>query len=75
MTKREHLSTIRLCKILTKDINKIIPKMERLEKLTESYWISAGIFEITLHNLKETIREENIELNIYHNQKETIKDE
>ena len=65
MTKRQHLSDIALCNKLIKDVAIILPKVKKLEKQTESYWLSEelGIF---IDSLKEHIRGEEIEIEFDH---------
>ena len=68
MTKRQHLSDIALCNKLIKDVAIILPKVKKLEKQTESYWLSEEL-EIFINGLKEHIRGEEIELEFDHEDK------
>ena len=68
MTKRQHLSDIALCNKLIKDVAIILPKVKKLEKQTQSYWLSEEL-EIFIDSLKENIRGEEIELEVDHKEK------
>ena len=68
MTKRQHLSDIKLCKGLIKDAEPLLLKIKKLETQTQQYWLSEelGIF---ISGLKKHICGEEIELEVDHKDK------
>ena len=68
MTKRQHLSDIKLCRGLIKDVGSLLLKVKKLETQTQQYWLSEEL-EIFINGLKEHIRGEEIELEFDHEDK------